>query len=288
MRTTSVKERTVQFGSGARLVGIATEPAVQVEGKPAVILLNAGLLHRVGPNRMSVDLARRFAPEGLMSLRFDFSGIGDSRTRAEGLPFLESSVHETREAMDLLESTFGTRRFVLLGLCSGGTVAFLTARDDPRVEGAVLVNVSGHLHGNDPQLGTYLRHRSMRRHYFRIATSASFASKTWRKAIATHVDYAGLVRSIMAYRPRPRGPQGEVASDLRRLQERGVSLLHVYSEGDEGLDYAHVVFGGRLDRLGSAPRSRLELIAGANHTLTLRWAQNYLGDLILEWLRSWA
>jgi dienelactone hydrolase len=282
-----VKERVVEFGRGAHLVGIVTEPPAPADGNAAVIFLNSGLLHRVGPNRMAVDLARRFASEGLLALRFDFSGIGDSSTRSEGLPFLESSVQETREAMDLVEQTFGTRRFILLGLCSGGTVAFLTARDDDRVKGAVLVNVSGHLHGGDPDLGAYLRNRAMRRHYFRIATSASFASKTWRKAIAARVDYGGLIRSILALRPAPRKAPTDVAVDLRRIEERGVHLLHVYSEGDEGLDYAHVVLGGALDRLGSAPRSRLELIAGANHTLTLRWAQDRLGELILEWARSW-
>ena len=49
------------FGPGGGLFGIETLPAQRREGAPTVLLLNAGLLHRVGPNRFNVELARRLA-----------------------------------------------------------------------------------------------------------------------------------------------------------------------------------------------------------------------------------
>lgn len=72
-----MREETCVFGSANPLVGIITHPEIDV-GLPTVILLNAGLIHRIGPNRVYVRLARHLAGLGFQVLRFDLSGIGDS------------------------------------------------------------------------------------------------------------------------------------------------------------------------------------------------------------------
>jgi hypothetical protein len=52
---------------------------------PAVmfVLLNAGAVHRQGPFRLYVHLARRLAALGFSCVRFDQPGIGDSLQAAE-------------------------------------------------------------------------------------------------------------------------------------------------------------------------------------------------------------
>jgi len=101
-----LRERTLLFGDGKSLVGIITEPppSDEVLARPAVILLNAGLLHRIGPNRVHVRLARRLAEAGFVVMRFDYSGIGDSRPRTDDTPFARSALAETRQCMDVLAS----------------------------------------------------------------------------------------------------------------------------------------------------------------------------------------
>src|SRR5689334_20064244 len=69
-------ENAIVFGGDVRLVGIVTTPAETRADRTGVILLNAGVVHRVGPNRLYVTLARRLAQAGLTVLRFDHSGIG--------------------------------------------------------------------------------------------------------------------------------------------------------------------------------------------------------------------
>ena len=44
----------------------------------AVVLLNAGLIHRSGPFRLYTRLARKLAKSGYIVLRFDLPGIGDA------------------------------------------------------------------------------------------------------------------------------------------------------------------------------------------------------------------
>jgi len=72
-------------GSAPRLFGILTEPEGAPLG-PTVLLLNAGLIHHIGPARLWVSLARRFAAAGMRCLRFDLSGLGDSPVRPGSPP----------------------------------------------------------------------------------------------------------------------------------------------------------------------------------------------------------
>jgi alpha/beta superfamily hydrolase len=69
----------VLFGRTRSLVGIITDPpeAERDPQRPAIVCLNAGIIHRVGPHRLYVKMARTLAAMGFVVLRFDFSGIGD-------------------------------------------------------------------------------------------------------------------------------------------------------------------------------------------------------------------
>lgn len=145
------KEQALLLGPRKSLVGVIAESvAPAAAGRPAVVILNSGIVHRVGANRMSVPLSRALAEAGHMVVRFDLSGIGDSEPRPDALSPLEASLADIREVLDSLESTRGTDRVILAGLCSGADHSLLYAQGDPRVVGAVLL---------DPSLPRTLRHR---------------------------------------------------------------------------------------------------------------------------------
>ena len=73
-------EKIQIFGEHSNLLGILSESNTLNKSNdiPGVIILNAGLVNRTGPFRMSVELARLLAENGCNVLRFDLSGIGDS------------------------------------------------------------------------------------------------------------------------------------------------------------------------------------------------------------------
>lgn len=131
----SVQESIVKIGAPVPLVGVVTEPLEYQEQDLALLLLNSGIMHRVGACRLSVKLARSVARgAGLLCLRFDFSGIGDSDARAvAGAESDEGSLHEVIEAMDYLQNTRGINRFIVYGLCSGALAACNAAEVDERV-----------------------------------------------------------------------------------------------------------------------------------------------------------
>ena len=70
-------EHVVQFGERRRLVGTLTEASGPRDG--GFVLLNAGVISRVGPQRLNVTLARAIARIGFTAFRFDLSGLGASR-----------------------------------------------------------------------------------------------------------------------------------------------------------------------------------------------------------------
>jgi pimeloyl-ACP methyl ester carboxylesterase len=262
---------------------------------PAIVLLNAGLIHRVGPNRLYVKMARRLAGLGFSVLRFDFSGLGDSRVRDDHLAFDKSAISETQEAMHYLHVATGSTQFILIGLCSGANVSFRTACCDPRVVGAILINPRGHLHARNETLAASLRSRTLLHHYRRIAFSSSFRAKNWAKVLRGRVDYQTLRKGIRGFRlgslfALRRQMPFEVQrarADVQALRERGLHLLHIYSEADEGLDYLYVVLGQEaVSQLHVNGQMKLEIIPGANHTFTLLWSQEYLLDAVRRWVQG--
>lgn len=140
-----VNERALLFGKSHSVVGVMTCPPNEAPdgGRPALIILNAGLVHRVGPNRLHVTVARRMAEQGFVAVRFDFSGIGESLPRPDSMPYAQSAVLEVREVMDAVTELTGIRRFCLMGLSSGALVSLGTALTDQRVVGAAIVNPHG-------------------------------------------------------------------------------------------------------------------------------------------------
>ncbi len=109
------------------------------------MLVNAGAQRHIGPNRMWVEIARRWAARGVPTLRFDLGGIGDSDGDAAALaPVAGIYKPAYGPQMHAALATFGGRglpeRFVVLGLCAGGYWSIHTALEDERVRLAILLN----------------------------------------------------------------------------------------------------------------------------------------------------
>ncbi|MFT6990061.1 MAG: hypothetical protein ACJASL_002039 [Paraglaciecola sp.] len=135
-----MKEIALKIGNPSPLTAIVNTPKKLDSEKPAVLIFNSGVMHHVGSCRLSVKLARELAKSNILSLRFDFSGIGDSGSRSGTLAFHETSIAEITEVMDYLEKKRGIKRFIVYGLCSGADAAYDIALVDPRVIAMVQID----------------------------------------------------------------------------------------------------------------------------------------------------
>ena len=143
--STSPDERAIQYGFSSDLNGILTLPSLKVDtDRPCLVILNAGILHKAGPSRLHVRLARAAAMRGLPAFRFDFAGVGDSPPRKDGRTLSDGVLVDIAETFDFLESKIGVSRFILAGLCSGADNSLRAARSDSRVVGAALLDPTVH------------------------------------------------------------------------------------------------------------------------------------------------
>src|ERR1700754_2059370 len=79
--TDGIHDQVVMIGARNSMVGLVTQPVdYEPSDRPVFVILNSGIIHRVGHHRMYVSLARMLARAGYQVLRFDLSGIGDSES----------------------------------------------------------------------------------------------------------------------------------------------------------------------------------------------------------------
>ena len=270
-----MKEQAVLFGSSRSLVGIVTEPDSYAARRtyPNVILLNAGLLTRIGPNRTYVRLIRRLGSIGARGLRLDLSGIGDSPAATDGLSEPESRLRDMQEAMDMMESLSGENRFILGGLCDGAISAFAAARVDPRVVGMVLIDAFPYR-----TRGYFLRH--YRNRFFR--------AQSWVNILTGRHPFTSWLRRTKnedVNRPTDMfPPTSEVEVMYRELIDRGVESLVIYS-GD-GTFNDQRQFAEMFPAIAGDKHVQLEYLEQANHTFVVLKHQEALIACVERWITS--
>jgi pimeloyl-ACP methyl ester carboxylesterase len=293
-------EEPVVFGEGHRLFGILVRPPrSRVSAvRPAILMLNAGTVRRVGPHRFYVPMARRWADLGFFVLRLDLSGIGDSSApegSMENLCYPPELARDVDAAMGAVGAATGASRFVLCGLCSGGDIAFLLGGSDPRVAGTVMLNPRTFMVNDLAQVTKY----QQARHY----QEALFRGASWVKLLHGDVEIipratrtlVPKLKGVLAHRlghvfrslgqmVDARGGAVDVPARLRSMVERGVDTFLVVSEHDPGVDYVDAHFGDAMRMLRSLTGFRREDIPGSDHTFTSRWSQERVSDLVTSHL----
>jgi pimeloyl-ACP methyl ester carboxylesterase len=274
-------EQAVRLGPRQSMVGIVT-PAVS-EGKapagtrPQVVILNAGIIHRVGPNRLSVLMARALAQAGCNVMRFDLSGIGDSTPRTDGLSPLEASMLDIREALDSLASTREGEPVVLVGLCSGADHAIIYSGQDPRVAGVVLI---------DPSIPHTFQYHL--RHYLRRAMHL----RSWLNVVTGRSTSLGWQKDVRRQRAEPSGDADINAPEARtfleqayqRSLERGVNMLVVLTGGYQHQHNYRMQLIDAFPRLALERKIQLEYLGSADHTFESRAERTRLISMIGGWM----
>lgn len=275
-----MRERAIRFGTGTTLIGVLAEPS---QGHPparlGVIFLNSGILHHVGACRLHVRLGRRLAEAGIPSLRFDFSGIGDSEPRRDALAVEQSAVLEVQEAMDHLQRTRGVEEFALVGLCSGADMGFRVSQRDPRV--VALAQLDAYAYRTP---GYWVHHYAPR----------LFSARRWRSL---------LRRKLLGRAPeRPNGgqppgedyvrpeyrrrfpPKAEVEAGLRALLDRGVELIFLFSGGQADHYNHRGQHAAAFRSLGFRGRVPVEYYPGADHLFSALEHQRRVDAVLGDWI----
>jgi alpha-beta hydrolase superfamily lysophospholipase len=260
-------------------VGILTEPVGQAVDLCAV-WLNAGPQRRIGPNRMWVEAARRWAALGVPSFRVDLAAIGDAEGDSRQLLdvrsyYTDAYLDQVRVVLGALEARGLEPRFLLGGLCAGAYWSLRMAQEDTRVSAAAVLN-PGYL-VYDGGLSNAVRQR--RAWAARLRMRATWARALHGQATpSAHLSWmrtllAARVRSLLRFPSRlsrsDRAARGnEVTRAFDRLREQDQRALILFA-GEERL-YGELIATERLTGLERWPKISVEHIALAGDMHTLR------------------
>lgn len=295
-----VAERPLWFRHGdAQLFGILAEPAGGADGdRLAAVLVNAGPQRHVGPNRMWVEIARRWAARGVPTLRVDLGSIGEAggeaaRYTATGALYAPSFTDEVAASLDAAAAATGAERFVVLGLCSGAYWGLHTAARDERIAAVALLNlralvfdefVSSARHARDLR-GLVLRWETWRR-LLRGELDLRRHAATARTLLARLGAKIAQLPARIAGRAEAPSPESEGDRLLDRLRDRDQRLLALFS-GAEPLR-EELEADGWFERLDRWPNLDVVLLGTDvdTHTFQPGWLQRQAHTLVDELLEE--
>ncbi|HEX2702436.1 MAG TPA: alpha/beta fold hydrolase [Solirubrobacteraceae bacterium] len=270
MLTTDVDQVTLR--------GVVTEPIDQPNAGICVVFFAGGADRRTGPNRLWVDLARRWAAQGVTAVRIDGEGIGDADGDARYWANLRGyydprQVHKTIALLDGLEARGLPSRFVLVGFCSGGYRSFRVALEDRRVVGVFAIAFPFFFWS---RWAVKVRHSWVGR-WRRRPTDGPRKTATiwtlrslWRAAERLRQAHVGYLR---------RGPN-KIDRSLERLGEGGTELLLLYNSSS--LEYQDLFRDGHMKLISAMSNVRVERIPGPDVRFRPLALQRFVSDQLDE------
>ena len=219
------------------IFGVVCEPRTPAKRSDlGLIFLNSGAVRHIGPNRMWVKAARRWAARGVTSLRIDFAGIGESdggEIPGVGALYQGDFLPQVEMAIAALRLRTGARRFALMGICSGAFWAFQAAIDNSDIQAAILLNPR--LFFWDPEVD--------RRRMLRRTMNGLTGSSTWHRLARGEIK-AGRIQqaahSVLHSLRRTRAdagrhfqiPPAEMARALAKIESNRCRLSMIFTEGE--------------------------------------------------------
>lgn len=264
------------------LFGILTQPDERPVHRIAVLILNAGVLHHVGPNRIHVLLARRLAEAGIPSFRFDLAGQGDSDNRSDGADYDTGATSDVRAVMDRLARDEGYERYVLTGICSGADHSVRILATEERVIGAVAI-----------EFLTFLSQRYEIARQLRGLSSSGSWSRMFRGRVELGKKLKALVRAVVPEPPVSADttvwrmpPREDVLRWLRSAERRDARICLFYSRDEPGYHQYRSWLQKAIAE--AAPRVvETRLARGTDHLFTPVSSQEWLTRGIVEVVSAW-
>ncbi|MES2683978.1 MAG: alpha/beta fold hydrolase [Pseudomonadota bacterium] len=260
-----LKEYALRFGEQQRLLGILTMPAQHRAELPTIIIPNTGIEHRVGPNRLHVQLARALAAAGFATLRFDLGGLGDSDPSPGRAA---DSSQDLRDAANMLLARSLGPRFVMIGLCSGAHDVHQFSKNSALVMGALFID--GY---------TFPTSRFKRRRFFQRLMRLHWKAAEQLPEFFGNANHP-MPELLPAFFSEPK--QSEVAADFTAMLARGTHLAFLFTGDVESeYNYAEQHFDA-FPMLKN--RAEVWYQPATDHTLTRRKSREGLIRLIRDWV----
>ena len=270
--STGLVHEAVRFGPNDLFAVVTTRPPSQPTR--AVIFLNNGASPAVGPGSAWLDWAAEVAGAGLVAVRLDLNGLGDSPSRKGSLEndsYPIGAGEDVSDAIDMLR-TRGVSLVSLVGLCSGSVLAFDAALRREEVEHIMAIN---------PRIDKPFHDRSHRRVRAGGQTNRLFAIPLKKKPLFPTLNRipAPIWRalSLLHLVPRP-------TLAVERAVARGTAVSFVFGPHEWGLMAMRCRAPRHWAQLEASPKVAVTLVDALDHSMFApegrRGAKSVLRDLL--------
>lgn len=282
-------------GPRGRLFGIVHRPPAASRADSCLIMLNSGQISRVGPQRLYVKAARRWAALGITVLRVDLSGIGDSEAENAEIHFDNQSTAEIAAVVRYARQVLGARRVVLQGLCAGARAAFKCAAEDSSIDAVLswscpIFNAADGMPVSPEESAGRMSSSRGRESIARIGEAiGSFRILTlrwWRNRLRYGwSELVEMARIFAHFLRRPEPVVGRFLAATDRYLAAGRKTLFVYGSRDR---VSLAEFGDRFESLpeGLDYDQGYTVIEGGTHTFSSADAQSEVIARSQAWLKA--
>lgn len=286
----------VQFGILSEPLRPPGSPA---DAAPALMLVNSGAVHLVGPNRLYVTLARHFASLGFVVLRVDLSGLGDSdahQGEPQVAPYTRLGLRDIERWLVHLKNLRLVKACDLLGICSGGFHAFRSALVGLPFAKVLSLNPVNFYWTEGMQLDVPIHDH--KHEVVRLAAGyrrSVLDPQKWRRLLVGDVDVrlaARVVGRRISSRARLIGQKlarlfrvrlkNDLTEDVKLASSRETRLELIFSEGDPGLSILTEQAGSMVEKLRRAGRLVVMEVPGADHTFSSESSRNDLKAMLTQ------
>jgi uncharacterized protein len=296
---------------GLTLFGILETPRARPDPNGLVVLLlSPGVKMRVGPQCLYRHMADTFLALGLSVFRFDCHGLGDSQGELPEALLRDVYNHievgrfvdDTIDAMDWMERTYGTRRFVASGLCGGAVTGLLAGERDARIVGLLGLGLTVSLASKAADASRYMTTGQIE-DMQRLYATRLFNPQAWYRLLTLKADYRLIWRmathsvrkrlappaAVVPTAPRPADDNANplVPPAVFSMLSSKRPLLLVFGGSDRlQWEYEEKFVARHQERLAALPAlCDVHVVKLANHVLsTAAWQQEML-DVSVAWLR---
>jgi hypothetical protein len=270
----------------------------EAQPRACLIMLNAGQVSRVGPQRLYVKMARTMVKRGIAVLRFDFAGVGDSQAENEAIHFDNHATEEVAAAARYVRDVVQVQVVALQGLCAGARAALKYAALDEHIDGVLALScpifTASDTSPRSTQPVAAGMSRSRARHRLsRVATAIGglkFLSWRWWRNRVSHRgpelrELGSAIRQLVL--PGGRLEANEFLQGTDSYLRNGRKVLFVYGERDKiPLAEFRERYPGVAE--GSNGPQSYQVITHGTHTFASVAAQLAVIDTAVEWVAELA
>ncbi|MBL8097674.1 MAG: alpha/beta hydrolase [Anaerolineales bacterium] len=272
----------------APLFGIFSLPLLRdAESKPTVLLLNAGSVHRMGPNRNYVYITRELLSLGYKVFRLDFLGLGDSinpNLDKENDPYMPEALDNIQCTIDYLKMNHNTNEIILIGVCSGAYSAFQFAlqREHESVHEILPINpltfywkegMSLDYSPADYYFDWNSYQESMRRkdRWMKLLKDPKRWGVTAKTTInVLYIKLAAFLKPFVNQVKRILGAKNieDLAWDLNVIVRKKMKVKFIFADTDPGYQLLKEGAGKTVNKLLNQKKIRIEFIPKSNHNFS--------------------